>query len=511
MKLKHKLAISTAVKITLLAMASALLLWMIYVAVLQSEWFIAIALGLVLVGANWVYISKRAVAAKFLFPGTVLLAFFVIIPVVYTAWMSVYNYKTGNEITKPEALVQLRQVGLVPDASGTSYDMFVGTIGQDKAILLTDQVSFKAYLGKGNKLEVLAPGSYVKNSVGDAVSVTGFKAMAPATIAANSTWLNTLQLKLPNGNIITPQGSTVASLMSEKFVFSKDNTTVTDKMAGTVYKDNGNGNFVDVKDATHILYPGWRQFNPLQNYLGLITDPVLSGPFLGVFIWTFAFAFISVLSMWGLGLLLAVVLNRPLRGRNFYRAILILPYAMPSFMSILIWAGIFNRDYGALNGLLHAQIDWLNDPWLARLAILVVNLWLGFPYFYLISTGALQALPTDIEEAAEIDGANGRQIFFQIKLPLIFQILSPLLIASFAFNFNNFNLIYLLTQGGPTDVLHGQTAGATDILITYAYKTAFGSNEQNLGLACAISVIVFFIVGGLSMWSLRRSKVLEEM
>jgi arabinogalactan oligomer/maltooligosaccharide transport system permease protein len=204
-------------------------------------------------------------------------------------------------------------------------------------------------------------------------------------------------------------------------------------------------------------------------------------------------------------------MDKKMKGRAFYRAILILPYAMPSFMSILIWGGIFNPDYGALNNLLNGHIDWYNDPWLARTMLLTVNLWLGFPYFYLISTGALQALPTDIEEAAEIDGASNAQIFWQIKLPLIFQILSPLLIASFAFNFNNFNLVYLLTKGGPTDVLNGETAGATDILITYAYKTAFGSNEQNLGLACAISVIMFVIVGALSMWSLKRSRVLEEM
>ena len=99
----------------------------------------------------------------------------------------------------------------------------------------------------------------------------------------------------------------------------------------------------------------------------------------------------------------------------------------------------------------------------------------------------------------------------KIKLPLILQILSPLLIASFAFNFNNFNIIYLLTGGGPTDVLNGETAGATDILITYTYKTAFGSQEQNLGLASAISMVIFFIVGSISLWSLRRSKVLESM
>jgi arabinogalactan oligomer/maltooligosaccharide transport system permease protein len=179
-------------------------------------------------------------------------------------------------------------------------------------------------------------------------------------------------------------------------------------------------------------------------------------------------------------------------------------------MSILIWNGMFNRQFGAINALFHTHIDFFNSPWLAKMVILIVNLWLGFPYFYLISSGALQAIPSELDEAASLDGASTSQILRRIKLPLLLQILSPLLIASFAFNFNNFNIIYLLTGGGPTDVLHGKQAGATDILITYTYKTAFGSNEQNLGLACAISMIIFVIVGSLSLWSLRRSKVLDS-
>jgi arabinogalactan oligomer/maltooligosaccharide transport system permease protein len=215
--------------------------------------------------------------------------------------------------------------------------------------------------------------------------------------------------------------------------------------------------------------------------------------------------------MFAAGLALAIAMDKPLRFKRFYKSILILPYAIPSFMSILIWNGMFNRDFGAVNQVLGAEIDWYNDATLAKLVILIVNLWLGFPYFYLISSGALQALPGELEEAASIDGASPAQIMARIKLPLLLQILSPLLIASFAFNFNNFNIVYLLTNGGPINVLAGETAGATDILITYAYKTAFGSAEQNLGLASAISVIMFFIVGGLSLWSLRRSKVLESV
>lgn len=503
--------ISSFIKVLAMAIATAVLVWMGYVAVLASDWVVAIALGLILVTANWVYFSKKTVAGKFLYPGSVLLVIFVVVPIVYTAWMSVYNYKTGNEITKDAAISQLHQVGLVPDQSGVTYDMVLGTSNGEKAVLLTDQTTHTASLGTAEKLTPLAAGSYTLNANKVATTADGFVADSPAEIAKASSWLTTFVVPAGDNRYVSPQGADVAALMFEKFKFNSDNSQIFDSLGGVTYQDNGNGNFVATDDKTKVLYPGWRQFNPSENYVGLLTNPKLSGPFIGVFIWTIFFAFITVLMMWAVGLVLAIAMDKKIRFRGVYRALLILPYAMPSFMSILIWAGIFNSDYGAINNIFNIHVDWLNDVWLARGVILIVNLWLGFPYFYLISTGALQALPSDIEEAAEIDGASGTQIFWQIKLPLIFQILSPLLIASFAFNFNNFNLVYLLTKGGPVDVLNGQTAGATDLLITYAYKTAFGSNDQNLGLACAISVIMFVIVGALSMWSLRRSRVLEEM
>jgi len=276
-----------------------------------------------------------------------------------------------------------------------------------------------------------------------------------------------------------------------------------------VYRDNGRGNYANPDDKTQILEPGWRAPNWFANYAKLVTDDKVRGPFIRVFIWTVAFAVLTVVTSFAFGLLIALALNKAIRGRRMYRSILILPYAMPSLMSILIWGGMFDTEFGAINNILGTHIAWFSDANFARGAVILVSLWLGFPYFYLISTGALQAIPAELNEAAAIDGANGRQIFSKITLPLLLQILSPLLIASFAFNFNNFNLIYLLTGGGPKEQLEGQIAGATDILISYTYQIAFGSNTQDLGLASAISVIIFFLVAGISLYGLRKSKVLE--
>jgi len=501
--------IGQVTKIALLSLVTALFGYMTYVAFMANEFVIGSVLLVLTVLINVVYLLPRKAPLKFLFPGTVLLVIFVLSPILYTVVMSGFVYKTGNEIEKDQALIQILETGLTPDESSTTFDMVLGEYQGKTSALLTNQVTGEVLLGSNGKAAALADGTYEKNSLGVASEFDSFTALSDDAAAQKEEEIVKLQFAIEGEQYVKAEALDVAALYVQAYELSEGNSVLTDTVNGIVYKDNGQGNFVT--DAGEYLYPGWRALSPLENYSALILNPVLRGPFLSVFAWTISFSLITVITMFAAGLALAIALDKKIRFRNFYRSILILPYAIPSFMSILIWNGMFNREFGAINQLIGMQVDWYNDPFLAKLVILIVNLWLGFPYFYLIATGALQALPSDIEEAAQLDGARGSQIFRLIKLPLLLQILSPLLIASFAFNFNNFNIVYLLTAGGPTDVLAGETAGATDILITYAYKTAFGSAEQNLGLASAISVIMFVIVGLLSMWSLRRSKVLEEI
>jgi arabinogalactan oligomer / maltooligosaccharide transport system permease protein len=140
-------------------------------------------------------------------------------------------------------------------------------------------------------------------------------------------------------------------------------------------------------------------------------------------------------------------------------------------MTALVWRGMFNQSFGVINRWLDVNLPWLSGQWLPYVSILIVNTWLGYVYMFLVSSGALQSIPDELTEAAKVDGANGPMRFRRITLPLLLVSISPLLIASFAFNFNNFNLIYLLTEGRPS--IPGSDAGRTDILITYTYKVAF--------------------------------------
>ena len=496
-------------KIIFMAVIDALLLWMFFASLRKHSGILELVIALIAVLSNAVYFSKKAMPFKFLFPGLVLLILFVVIPVAYTVEMSVFNYKSGNEISKSDALTQLIANGLTPDAANTQYDMVLGTYAGQFSALLTNPTTHQSYLGDAETVKTLVPGSFKMSASGDSIGLAGFTPYTADQEANLDAEITNAKFPLPGGGFIQPQDTTTASLLTQSITYNSKTGVLTDSATGKSYKDNGNGNFANINNPKELLYPGWKAFNKFQNYAHLLTDSNIRGPFIGVFIWTFFFAGITVIMMFACGLLLAIALQQDLRFKRFYRSIVILPYAIPSFMSILIWKGMFDTQFGAVNGLFHTHIDFFDTPWLARAMVLIVNLWLGFPYFYLISTGALQAIPADLEEAAEMDGASPTQILRQIKLPLLLQILAPLLISSFAFNFNNFNLIYLLTGGGPTNVLHGQNAGATDILITYTYKTAFSGATQNYGSASAISMLIFVIVASLSLWSLRRSRVLD--
>jgi len=279
-----------------------------------------------------------------------------------------------------------------------------------------------------------------------------------------------------------------------------------------VYADTGEGAFT--AESGEQLMPGWQVFVGFDNFVRALTDTAIRGPLVAVTIWTFVFAIISVASTFFLGLLLALVFNdKRMRFRNGYRIMLILPYAFPAFLSALIWAGMMNESFGFINQVLlgGAEIPWLTDPWLAKVSVLIVNLWLGFPYMFLVCMGALQGIPEDVNEAAVVDGANPWQIFRRIKLPLLLVTVAPLLIASFAFNFNNFNLIYMLTNGGPRFPDVSIPVGHTDILISMVYKVAFTGQNRDYGLASAFTILIFIVVSAIAVISFRKTKALEEL
>lgn len=498
-----------ALKIIILAAVTAILSLLTQSAFASGEYAIGAFLAFGILILNFTYLTKFSIPIKFFAPGILFFIAFVIAPIIFTLTMSNYNYQTGNYISKDEAVEQVLILGVEPDAAQTTFDLVSGKLsnGED-AILVSDIANNKFFLSTKDSKTDLNAGQVSINEYGVATTAPGFTELSADELSTNTTY-SQITYTYQDGYYIKIEGQGVGAVFRRVLTYDAKTDTMNNIITGATYVNNNRGNFVLKGSEETILKPGWRAPNWFANYAKLVTDPRVRGPLIKVFLWTVVFAGLTVLSTVSFGLLLALALNKTMRGRRIYRSILILPYAMPSVMSILIWAGMFDSQFGAINNILHTDIAWFSSASFARAAVLLVNLWLGFPYFYLICSGSLQAIPSELMEAAAIDGANPRQVFRRITLPLLLQILSPLLIASFAFNFNNFNLIYLLTGGGPRKELDGEIAGATDILISYTYKIAFGQNIHDFGLASAISVLIFFLVASISFYGLRKSKVME--
>ncbi len=259
---------------------------------------------------------------------------------------------------------------------------------------------------------------------------------------------------------------------------------------------------------------GHIKFVGFANFIEVLTGP-FKEIFLPVFGWNIIFAVVSTAGTFFLGLIVAMAVNNPnIKEKAVYRAILIIPWALPATVAILSWQGLLNGSYGAINNLLlnlhliSNPIPWLTDPTWARVALIIVNIWLGFPYMMNVCLGALGAIPDSYYEAADVDGASKWLQFRKITLPSLAQISYPLLISSFAFNFNNFGSAFLITKGGPPR-MSTQFAGYTDILASVNYKlsTQFGRFE----IASAISIIIFLILGTISYYQMKLSGQFEEV
>ena len=478
--------IALFIKVIVVTLFASVLLLLAQSAFAQKEYVIATFLLIAVLLLGLTYLTKISVPLKFFIPGILLLTAFVVGPILYTVAMSGFNYKTGNIISKEEAIVQIKVRGIEPAPSGLTFDIKLGTVEGKPAILASDINTPEYFISTLEERIPLVASSLTLNEYGVAVEAPNFTPLTDSEFSTADKLFTGTRFTFDDQYFIALEGFEAGVVSQQILEFVPEADHFKNLVTGAFYTDNGRGNYALADDKSAILEPGWRAPIWFENYSNIVTDSRVRGPLIRVFIWTVVFALLTVLTTFALGLLLALALNKPIRGRRIYRSILVLPYAMPSVMSILIWGGMFNTEFGAINTLLGTDIAWFSDPNFARIAVILVNLWLGFPYFYLISSGSLQAIPSELMEAAAIDGANPRQIFRKITLPLLLQILSPLLIASFAYNFNNFNLIYLLTGGGPRNELDGEIAGATDILISYTYKIAFGTGTQDLGLASAI-------------------------
>lgn len=251
-----------------------------------------------------------------------------------------------------------------------------------------------------------------------------------------------------------------------------------------------------------------------DSFIQLFQMKTWSATFFGVFSWTVIWAILSTVTTFLTGLIFAVLLNQKgLKLKKFWRSIFILPWAIPSFVSILIMRNIFNGQFGPLNkvlidlGVISEVIPWLSDPLLAKVTLVIVNMWFGFPFWMVLMSGVLTSIDKELYEAADVDGATPLLKFRKITLPLIMFATAPLVIMSFAGNFNNFNIIYLMTEGGPLNMNYSY-AGSTDILISWIYKLTLDNNQ--FAMASVVSILIFVVISIFSIWNFRRTRAFKE-
>jgi arabinogalactan oligomer / maltooligosaccharide transport system permease protein len=260
-----------------------------------------------------------------------------------------------------------------------------------------------------------------------------------------------------------------------------------------------------------------------KNVLDMVRLPMWNKTFVGIFVWNVIWAVASSSTCYFAGLLVALLLNhKRVFFKRLWRTIFILPYSVPALISLLVWYNLANGQFGPINltlkslgiidpyfGIFANNIGWLSEPILARVTVILVNLWLGFPYFMALLTGVLTSISEELYEAADIDGASPFQKFYSITLPMVIKATTPIITMTFAANFNNFNAIYFLTGGGPDGMYDaGAGAGGTDILITWIYKLTM--DRQMYNIAALMSLLIFIVIGSLSVYNFTKTGAFKE-
>lgn len=506
-----------------LMIVDAFALWLIFSLINDGIWELAVAIAAITLLVNVINLRPQLKPLRWMSPAFALLALGVIYPIVYTVYVAFTNYGDGHLLTKVQAVQLLERRTFVPETGVRySWEAFLNEAGE-YALWLTDR--------DGNAFFVIGQGALQPVSGEIPETYQGFRRATRAertrllTAAAN-------QQFGPEDNRLSVTRD-FAAVLVPRYRYDSSTDTITDLQTGTVFVANDTiGFFIDkaAYEAALAANPdarpndflmkiegfpagvGYRTVIGFANFDRFFNSPALRGPLLSIFTWTVVFAFSSVASTFALGLLVALLMQGKFVGRRFFRTMLIVPYAIPALISVVTWRGMFQPQFGVFSQIIPGLPNVFADGTLTRIAILIVNLWLGYPYFMLICSGALAAIPADLYEAAQVDGANQFQAFRFITMPLLLVSIGPLLISSFTFNFNNYTLIAAFNDGNPVIADSPIPAGQTDILISYTYRVAFsGQGGADFGFASAISIVIFVIVGTVTIMQMGLTRRWEEV
>jgi maltose/maltodextrin transport system permease protein len=486
-------------------------LYLVFIIYAVGQTLLAGTLLVIVALAFWTYTSSKTMASRYLFPDVAEAIIFVVFPMLYTVSIGFTNYSSRNLLDYERS----RQFFLDETfrGEGPGYAFTLHPDAHQFRVRLVDQDD-EAKVFVSNPLALKKPATLVVDVQPEAGSGTTLgEAMGLKDVIAQQGDLKGLTLRLPDGNMVRMTSLREFGPVQPLYKGNPDGS-LTSAKDGSLLTPNFDTGFFEAADKKQ-MEPGFKVGVGAAHYKRIVSDEKFREPFGRIFIWTIVFSALTVVFGAAIGVFLAVLLNwEGLQFKGVYRLLLFLPYAVPGFISILIFKGLFNQNLGEINVILNALFgikpQWFADPFLAKAMLLIVNTWLGFPYMMVVCLGLIKSIPSDLYEASAVAGAGPLTNFFTITAPLILKPLTPLLISAFAFNFNNFVLIALLTGGRPDYLDISVPAGTTDILVSYTMRMAFQDSGQQFGLASAISTVIFLIVASITLLQMRFTKLASD-
>ena len=504
------------VRLAILSAIDAFAVWFLLNLIGDEVYFLATGVAVIVIFVNVVILRHDAYPIRWMLVGLVLMAMFAIYPIIFTIYVSFTNFGDAHLLSREVAIQQIEKEKYLPEGGKAYTWTAFRAEGGDFALWLQGEGVDGLLARPGEAITAVTPGELGVGELdadGIPAAIEGYERLNRLTVVRYINDLGEISFGVGD-QVVQVRTLDEAAELEPLYQYDPERDVMVNQETGVEYTAI-DGTFTAPNGDE--LRPGFQANVGFTNFKRFFVSPALRGPLLRIILWNFAFAFLSVFLTFALGLAIAIIYSDPkFPGRKIIQSFLLIPYTIPSLITILIWRGMLNPNVGVINKMIETLIGaspaWFTNPWWAKAGVLLVNLWLGYPYFMLICSGALQAIPQDIYSAAEVDGANAWQRFRQITLPLLLVAVGPLLVASFTFNFNNFNIIFLFIQGGPPIAGAATRAGHTDILISYVYNLAFaGGRGADYGLASAITIVIFLIVAAITLFQFRYTQMWEEV
>lgn len=506
---------SYLLNILIVGVVIAGLLWLISKLIQDGLYPMASVLSAIAVFLGMVYLRPRFTPWRWLAIGLCFAILFTIYPIIYTFNISLSNMSSGHLMTKQQAITRIEQLQFIPeDSEKYTWAAYQAEDGTYALWLNSKDGTTTCFAQQGNVAETLAVGQAGVGELdedGFPVSIAGYERLSRKDSISRLTDLSNIEFGLPP-TTYKIKSLKEANQSAQLYQYDSAQDVVVDQQTGEVYRPI-EGTFTS--DAGEELIPGWTVYIGLEHYQYFLGNEGFREPLSKILVWNIAFTFFSVFVSFAIGLV-ASIMFEDLPGKRIIRSLLIIPWPIPVLVSVLIWRNMLHPDLGFIAPILEAIFgsspDWFTSTFWTRFGVILVNVWLSYPYFYVITAGALRAIPEEIYSAAIVDGANPWQKFRYITFPLLMKILTPLIVASLTFNFNNFNVIYIFNYGLPAMADTIVPMGTSDILVSFVYRLAFvSSNVADFGLAGAITVLLFLLIALMVILQIRVGNTFKEV